>query len=260
MQGRPFTSGLAEHTGGFGIGLLDHPGRSACTFLTLAYFVSVWLTRGLVAAPFVLTLLYLFLVLPRWSDLGLKPVIGIQAPALLLDLVESLNKSPFAVAALLHFTVLLPTVFLCIAPLGLTLPRTVRFRRIGRVPFILMALPYFVLVYSQYSEAMNRTLSLLWTVVSSPIDKVPALAAVSAAAVPVVFANDRLVDIGASQWFRFGLPAAFVFRLATLLIAPLQAYVPLADATLSAGILALCLWPGRPDADRSDLEKPLAAD
>jgi hypothetical protein len=192
--------------------------------------------------------LYVFLTLPRWKDLGLgKDFLIAVVPQFFYLLFEAVH-GPLGMPLLAHFAVIAPAAFLCITPLGVTLPRFND--KAGRVPFILLALPFFLLLGSQHWPELNRALSLVWSMLWSPVEGVTADAVLVAGAVMFLRLWARLADIGAGRRLGYVFLAALCLRHIMGVSESLRGYAPAMDLILAAGIFTLCIWPGRPEADQ----------
>jgi hypothetical protein len=235
---------------GLGSRLFNHPSRAACTVLSIGYFGFLWLTDGGKGLPFAMGFLYVFLTLPRWKDLGLGNVFFIAAiPQFFYILFETLN-GPFGLPLLAHFAVVAPAVFLSIAPLGVTLPQFSG--KTGRAAFILLALPFFAVLGSQYWPDLDRVLSLLWSMLWSPIEKVTDDAVVAVGVFTWLQAWGRAADIGVNVSKRGGYVLAAMLALFYFLRISdsLMDYTPAMDLILATGVFTLCIWPGRPGPDQ----------
>jgi hypothetical protein len=241
---RPMVGDAGE---GLGLRLLNHPSRAACTVLSIGYFGFLWLNDGWLGLAFVLGFVYLFLTLPRWKDLGDELYVIAALPQPFYLSFEALH-GPLGLPLLAHFAVVAPAVFLCITPLGATMPRFTG--KAGRTFFILLALPFFLLVGSQYWPQLDRALSLIWSMLWSPIDKMSSDAVLLASVYMFLGMWARLADIGLDRRIGYVFFAVFAVRYLLEVSEPLRTYTPMVDLIQAAGIVAVCIWPGRPEADQ----------
>jgi hypothetical protein len=233
---------------GLGLRLFNHPTRVACTVLSIGYFGLLWLSDGWLL-PLIMGFLYVFLTLPRWRDLGFGEFFSLAVlPQPFYLLLEGMH-GPFGVPLLAHFAVVAPAVFLCITPLGVTLPRFNG--KAGRSSFILFALPFFLLLGSQHWPELDRVLSLIWSILWLPTEKVT-FEGLGVASIFMFFRLwARLADIGVSQRVGYVILAAFGLDFILGDTEPISAYAPAMDLALATGIFMLCVWPGSPVADKN---------
>jgi hypothetical protein len=144
-----------------------------------------------------------------------------------------------------HFIVLALAAFPCVAPLGIRWPGRNPSNSIGRTGFILLAAPYFLLAGARAWPGLDHALSVMWSLIWSPIDRIPVVAPLVAVSIVFPFVKGRITDVGAKRWLHVGLLALFFAQFAALLIEALDPYAGALNTALAASLLLLCLWPSR---------------
>jgi uncharacterized membrane protein YhaH (DUF805 family) len=220
--------------------------RMATTAITIGLFSYLWLVGvRFGVAPLLLVLLaYLYLTVDRWRDIEIPNLSGLTFMCSLLALAAD---PPWHVSPLVQFGAIAPAVFVCISPTGIGRaffdPRD---GRIGRAGFMLWTAPGLVLMAARYWPALDHALAVSWSLVATPIETVPSVAAPLVLVFVLGFVvSGRVHDAGVRAWAR--LPVfCLVLARAFVAIFPFGPGIVLAfDVVLAACVLALCFWPSR---------------